>query len=87
VGLRGPTSCRAIATETMTEQHRKSLIFFVISALLFSTPGLFTRGVSADHRPGEKSFRTFIGELNSSPLCKHGSGRCLWIDRVQHRRH
>jgi drug/metabolite transporter (DMT)-like permease len=31
----------------MTEQHRKGLILVVISALLFSTPGLFTRGVSA----------------------------------------
>lgn len=31
----------------MTPQHRKGLILVVISALLFSTPGLFTRGVPA----------------------------------------
>lgn len=31
----------------MTPQHRRGLILVVISALLFSTPGLFTRGVSA----------------------------------------
>lgn len=31
----------------MAAQHRKGLILVVISALFFSTPGLFTRGVSA----------------------------------------
>lgn len=31
----------------MTEQHRKGFILVVISALFFSTPGLFTRGVAA----------------------------------------
>jgi drug/metabolite transporter (DMT)-like permease len=31
----------------MPPQHQKGLILVVISALLFSTPGLFTRGVSA----------------------------------------